>query len=364
MPGPSHFQLLDRLARSGPMTRAALGEQLGLGKAAISGLTRDLLDQGLIRPADRITGPGRPSTLLALAAEGGFFIGISLLTDPARMVLCDFLGQPRAETTLPRTARAEDMVAKISAALPGLIAQATCKNSRVLALSVTLSAHVDPAQKHCLRSGLLGWQDVPLAAMLTAATGITSHIENDAKAMAIAESLNPDHAGRSLSLIWLDQGIGAAHFLDGRLWRGAHGAAGEIAHLVADPAGLPCACGRRGCLDTLATTVALAGHAQAIGYSGDFGELDRLAHAGNPAARAILHRAAEALGRAITLNQCLIDPAQVLVIHADPAYSGYFAHILHQTAETQPITFKQVGPGDWAMAAARLATHNYLKNIA
>ena len=108
-----------------------------------------------------------------------------------------------------------------------------------------------------------GWENVPLRQMLEAEFGAPASVDNDANAAALGE--HRFGAGRgidSLLYITVSTGVGGGWILDGRLWRGAGGLAGEIGHTVVDPDGPVCSCGRRGCVERLAAGPAIAQRAR------------------------------------------------------------------------------------------------------
>lgn len=96
----------------------------------------------------------------------------------------------------------------------------------------------------------LGWRDVPLAATLARTLGLPVVVENDVRAAAWGEFRSGAGRGEgSLVAVFVGTGLGSGAVLGGRLWRGAGNAAGEVGHTQVVPDGLPCRCGRRGCLE-------------------------------------------------------------------------------------------------------------------
>ncbi|VDR27710.1 Making large colonies protein [Raoultella terrigena] len=136
-----------------------------------------------------------------------------------------------------------------------------------------------------MQSALLGWHQVPLADLLSRATGgIPVVIENDTRALATYEKTF-GHLRKYESAVAISHGsgIGSAAVIYGRIWRGAHGGAGEIAHCTIVPAGKPCRCGKRGCLDTVASLTAIFEQARMEGIEAtSLAELEALARKGTP----------------------------------------------------------------------------------
>ncbi len=117
-----------------------------------------------------------------------------------------------------------------------------------------------------LRHGLIldapnlpGWQSAPIVARLTEELGTRVVLENDANAAALAEHrFGAGRGAASLIFVTMSTGIGAGLVLDGRIYRGAHFAAGEIGHVPIVPGGRPCVCGLLGCLEAYTGGAALA----------------------------------------------------------------------------------------------------------
>jgi glucokinase len=172
-----------------------------------------------------------------------------------------------------------------------------------------------------------GWHDVPLGEMLDARLGIRVLIENDANAAALGERWAGAGIGvDDLVYMTVSTGIGGGLILGGRLYHGVSGTAGEVGHMVIDPDGPRCGCGRCGCLEAVASGTAIAREARAAVREGKPTVLSALAaeelHAeavaraaldGDPVARAIYARAAAALGAGITGLVNILNPAMVII---------------------------------------------------
>jgi glucokinase len=226
---------------------------------------------------------------------------------------------------------------------------------------------------------LPGWQDVPLAAILAEQLGRPAYLENDANAAAIGE--HRFGAGRGVQqMIYLtiSTGIGAGLILDGRLYRGTDGTAGELGHVVVDPHGPFDDCGLPGCLEIMASGTAIArmGREAAVAAPDDsplrrraeLGEITTpdvhaAALAGDPLAAAILGRAAEslALGLASFIN--IFNP-QLFVIgggtaniwdaYVEPAFAAAQRLAFARPAATVRLLPASLGPDSGALGMAAL----------
>lgn len=370
----THYQILRFISAAGPTTRLELAARTGLSKAAMSGLTRDLIDAELLCETSTVQKQGRPSALLDLCPKGAYFVGISMVSNPAVMALVDFKGAIVSRLEVDRDPDPETVASAIAKALPDLLSRANVPQSLVQGMGVTVAGLVDHDQASIVKSTLLGWQDVPLAKFVHKQTGLPTFIENDAKTLAVSERLFGEARDlHSFSLIWLGEGIGGAHFVHDRLHRGAHGGAGEIAHCTIDPDGLPCRCGKIGCLDTVASMIAILDMARAYGIEATtLADIEALAATGSSTAIRLLHRAGSALGLAISQIIQINDPQMIVVTHRESEFDGLFATVMHQTIEANvlprlagvtPIKIRRVAHDDWAIGAASVATHSFLNGF-
>ncbi len=121
-------------------------------------------------------------------------------------------------------------------------------------LGVACAGQIDPTSGSVVYAPNLGWRDFPLAAELARALGVRVTLENDVRAAAWGEFTCGAGAGRdSLLAVFVGTGVGSGAVIDRRLWRGAHNVAGEIGHTQVVADGLPCPCGRRGCMEQYAS---------------------------------------------------------------------------------------------------------------
>jgi glucokinase len=117
-------------------------------------------------------------------------------------------------------------------------------------VGIACAGQIRPDDGLVVQAPNLGWRDFPLGARLSAATGVPVVVENDVRAAAWGEfRFGAGRGARSLIVVFVGTGLGSGAVLDGRLWRGAGNAAGEVGHTQVVVDGLPCRCGQRGCLE-------------------------------------------------------------------------------------------------------------------
>lgn len=170
---------------------------------------------------------------------------------------------------------------------------------------------------------LPGWKEVPLQKLLEEALSLPVVLENDANAVAYGEkSFGAGKGFASLICITLGTGVGGGVILDGKIWRGAFGMAGEIGHMVVEPEGLKCSCGNRGCLETYASATAIVRAANEAVSKGDASwdrdnltaeVLEASARRGDKAAAALFSSAGRYLGIGIASLLHILNPELVII---------------------------------------------------
>lgn len=314
---------------------------------------------------------GRPSVLLALNAEHGYFVGACITDHTPLLVLCDLHGNSVDQVAITPTDDPEAIAQSIKDGISNLLLGKDIPLKQVLGIGLAMSGFVDRNRGVCLHSISLGWSDIPIAKIISRATGIPTYIDNDANTVATGEKLfGRAREAKNFSIITLSNTVGCAHYIDGRLYRGENGGAGEIGHCLADPDGVLCRCGRVGCLDTVAGFSAMLQSAEKHQLAArSIYDLESLAANGNPNASGILRRAGHALGLAVANFVQINNPAMVLFACTEGSHNGLFTTSARQTIENNimsrflPSTglhFYAVQEDFWARGAASIAAHEFL----
>lgn len=361
----SHASILRLINQFGPLSRTELVGQLGISKASMSALASDLLGRGVLTEGEAIYGAGRPAIRLQLSGTSAYFFGVSLGTARVALTLADLHGAVIETLDLPVESDPRDLVDSIAAAVVQVLDAHPETHDRVAGIGLAVPGVVDSTSGLCIRSTLLDWRDLPIGPMVAAATGIATFVENDANALAFGEHLFGSLRGcEQGTMIAVGDGIGCGHIINGELHRGARGGAGEIAHATVEPNGLPCQCGKRGCLDTLASIRSIAAHARDAGLPEDLAALEAEAGRGNRGAIDILHKAGSALGLAVAQIVQSLDPQRILVALIDGPLDGLYARVLRQTVEANimpddgrrlELTTMRLEQRAWAIGAASVA---------
>lgn len=193
------------------------------------------------------------------------------------------------------------------------------------AAGVAVPGTVDAERGTAVYSANLGWRDLPLRDLLGARLeGTPVALGHDLRTGGLAEGRLG--AGRDVDrflFVALGTGIAAAIGIDGRVEPGAHGSAGEIGHIVVRPDGPPCGCGRRGCLERLASAAAVSrAWAAASGdEDADAADCARAVRSGDPRAERVWQDAVDALADGLVTGLTLLDP-RVMILGGGLAEAG------------------------------------------
>lgn len=358
------------------LSRSDLVALTGISRSSITEITQSMLDMGLLQefpiPQER-QGRGRPAVSLRFRASHGYFLGISITGAHSPAILSDMQGNIVGECEFPPSKTPQKTVSAIRRAMNELVAETGVPPDRLLGIGIAITGVIDESGSLCRYSAALDWRDVPIARLVNEATGINAYVGNDANAVAIGEKLFG--LGRNLrhfSSLTLGGTIGCAHYIDGNLYCGCDGGAGEIGHVTLDVNGPRCGCGKNGCLDTLAGGNALRATAQEAGLvCQSMHELEALASIGNAKAMNILRSGGQALGLAVACLIQINNPERVLIADIEGFGKGIFQATTRQVIENNvlprflastEIVFYQVEQSFMAKAAACIATQQYLRN--
>lgn len=248
--------VLQLIHNGAPLSRAQLAIKTGLNKSTISSLVDELLERNLIHETGlNSVGTGRPAILLETNPRVGCIVGVQLGVDFIAAVLTDFVG-----TILWREQRAADVSESQNETLDQaleLIQEAVAASDRMgllpLGIGVALPGTVDTKDDILVFAPNLHWHNVHLRERFNKTTGPRVYLENDANAAAIAEHLfGTARQCKDFIFVFAGVGIGGGLFLNGQLYRGKNGYAGEIGHspISAGPTQLTCHCGNRGCWES------------------------------------------------------------------------------------------------------------------
>jgi predicted NBD/HSP70 family sugar kinase len=249
--------VLDLIRSEGEISRAEIARRSALTEKTISGIVKSLIDAGVIVEAGyaRSTGGKRP-VLLRLNDKDLYAVGVTFDVARCLLVLCAIDGTEIGRSEVRGTG-AEPPVAvlrRIAAALERMLLRRVIDKRSIVGICVAMGGRRGtPEGWHSDAPWVDQWEPFPTEDELSRLTGIPVSRENDANCAALGEYWTSGKSSRDFVTFYMAYGIGCGIVVGGSIYRGASGNAGEIGHTLADPDGEPCWCGRRGCLDTVAS---------------------------------------------------------------------------------------------------------------
>jgi predicted NBD/HSP70 family sugar kinase len=324
--GFNQIVILDTIRRNRDgLSRVEIAELTGLSAQTVSNVSRRLLDEGIIREAgQRILGVGKPRIILELDPSGGYAIGVHL--DPAVItyVVLDLDGRVVAHsaTRTPSDVTPEQVIAGMHDSIEALIGATGVDRGRVLGLGIAAPGPLDLEQGVVLDPPLLeGWHGVALRDALAESTGLMVLLEKDVTAATVAELWTSSAQERDdFMFFYYGTGVGLGLAIAHEAVRGATNNAGDAGHIIVDPEGPVCSCGRRGCLGDAIMPRAVVDRAIASGLvaapgerlGGDrvdalLGELAADAVSGENAASAVFEAMADRIAVAVVTVANLLD---------------------------------------------------------
>ncbi|GAA1604262.1 ROK family protein [Kribbella hippodromi] len=304
--------------RAGLLSRTELAKRTGLSLPTVSEIVAELLQRGVVEERETaLSGGGRKPVLLALKADAGFVIGIKVTETRVIGVRTDLNAGIVARATaavpsddVPTVVRAITKLVRALRPKPAPAGSARAQASGPLyGVGVGLAGVVDRASGVVRHATYADWRDVDLAGLLEGKLGVPVVVDNDVNTLVANEQWFG--AGRGVSdmaVVSIGRGIGLGMVLDGRLYRGAGGGAGEFGHLkVAD--GPDCACGGRGCLE------AVIGGPAILARTGQrtLDDAAALARSGDAGARAVFDEVGRILGTAVGNLVNLLNPKLIVL---------------------------------------------------
>ncbi|MEY4172998.1 MAG: hypothetical protein RI900_163 [Actinomycetota bacterium] len=249
--------VLRQVSSAGVHSRASVAADTGLTRATVSSLVDDLIRRGLVKEVghsdDRRM--GRPATILEPDGSRVVAIGIEIDVGAMYVVALDLAGRVvhQRRRILGGSTDVDSLLSRMVEEIRVATRRVEAEGGRVAGLSVAVPGIADVGGGVVVRAPNLGWRNVPLRDRLATRLGadLPIVIDNEANLGAVAELRSPAMTDvRHLVYLLAVSGVGAGVVLDGALFRGASGAAGEFGHTTVKPDGLLCACGSRGCWET------------------------------------------------------------------------------------------------------------------
>lgn len=376
----------------GGISRVELAQRLFLTRAAVTPIVNDLIQTGLIHETrSRTASSGRPPILLEINATRGMVAGIDMGASHLTILIANFAAQVLAENEIPFNIAdgPRDCIQKADETLHSLLAGLGLGLSNLAAIGLGVPGPTVAKAGMVLAPPIMpGWDRFPIRDTLEKLWGCPVSLNNDAELGVLGEwAYGAGRGEQNLAYIKVGTGIGAGLFIEGQIYRGATGSAGEIGHMTIDENGPLCTCGNRGCLEAMAGGRAIMAKAhEAIKLNkrtelSDHPDPDNItvmdvakaAARGDLVAQEILAEAGNQLGIALTSLVNLFNPNIVIVgggvaqtgdLFLEPIRKAVFKRSLPAAVQAVRITTALLGKRSTSMGAVVQALSTALHKIA
>ncbi len=339
---------LIRQAESG-ISRAELAEELYVSRTTVSAIITDFLTEGLVLERGAgVSRGGRRPIVLEINPDAGRVVGVDIGATHLVVLVADLNGRVLAEAEEPMAIEVgpvpclEQALALVAATL----VQACSQLDQVRAIGVGVPGPVIAEQGIVSAPPIMpGWDAFPIRAELMARWQRPTTLDNDADLGALGEwTFGAGQGADNLAYIKIGTGIGCGLLLDGHIYRGVLGTAGEIGHITVAEGGPPCTCGNYGCLEAMAGGRAIAQRAELAVRAGQRTSLAQVAGsgplttqavaqaalAGDPVAQQLLADAGRHIGSAVASLVNLLNPGRVVLGGGVTKSGSYLLDPLHQ----------------------------------
>lgn len=373
VPTPAGISVFREILQHGPIARAQIARNAGLSQPAVTKATNALMAEHFVTeaPEEASTSPitssdrgsiGRPMQPLVVNSRKFGMMGVKVISDRLYAVVVDLLGNVLSKESVAVEGKSPQKVIDSTAEIFDELYSAT--SLPLVGIGIGISGDIDGKRGVVRRSPILGWNDpVNLRELLEERCGLPVSVRNDVGALTVAEEIfGVGTKSRSFAIVTIGAGIGCGLYINGNLVHGAYDVAGEIGHLPLAPGNLLCTCGKRGCVETVASFSSILKSIRK--NSGmptlSFDDAVTMAKAGDPQARAAFALAGETIGKAVASVVNLVGPEQIIISGEGVENYDLFAHQVRESfaghvfgaAQDTKISLRSHTFYDWARGAA------------
>lgn len=316
-----HRANLERVVRAvrlaGSLTQAEIARATGLSAATVSNIVRELKEGGTVEVTDTSAG-GRRARSVSLSGDAGIVIGVDFGHAHLRVAVGNLAHQVLAEEAEPMDVDASwvDGFDRAEALVGRLVAGIGVSLDKAIGVGLGVPGPIDVESGTLGSTAILpGWAGINPREELSRRLGVPVYVDNDANLGALGELVWGSGRGvKDLAYIKVASGVGAGLVINGQIYRGPGGTAGEIGHITLDESGPVCRCGNRGCLETFAAARYVLPLLQ--GSHGPELTMERvveLARDGDPGCRRVITDVGRHVGSGVASLCNLLNPSRVVL---------------------------------------------------
>ncbi|MDD9379530.1 ROK family transcriptional regulator [Streptomyces sp. ZAF1911] len=316
-----HRANLERVVRAvrlaGSLTQAEIARSTGLSAATVSNIVRELKEAGTVEVTDTSAG-GRRARSVSLSGDAGIVIGVDFGHTHLRVAVGNLAHQVLAEESEPLDVDASwvDGFDRAEALVGRLVEGIGIGRDKVIGVGLGVPGPIDVESGTLGSTAILpGWAGINPRRELSQRLGVPVYVDNDANLGALGELVWGSGRGvKDLAYIKVASGVGAGLVINGQIYRGPGGTAGEIGHITLDESGPVCRCGNRGCLETFAAARYVLPLLQSShGPELTMERVVELARDGDPGCRRVITDVGRHIGSGVASLCNLLNPSRVVL---------------------------------------------------
>lgn len=236
------------------ISRAEIAKGIRMSSTSITRIVSDLTALGLIYESHvQINSIGRSSTILCITKNNYFFVSANIDSNKIDLAITDLSGEIIAclREKIASRASPEVVCDRLYSMYQELLHKTGIEAQKVVSMGVSIIGFIDKNKDSILFVPQLHWSSVPLCEMLSERFGIDLCIDNNVKSILRGVlSYSDNYDRKNVAFLDVGTGVGSAYAIHGKILEGAQNTAGELGHIIIQPDGIPCDCGRKGCLQT------------------------------------------------------------------------------------------------------------------
>ena len=375
------YTILETIRRNGGISRRDIAKLTILSPTTITKFTEELIKESLIRERGTIpSSGGRKPIKLKINPNSAYTIGVDIGSANLRVLLVDLKGKILLQREETHSQEGKEVILnKAKKMIRHLIKESAFPFQKIKGIGIGISGVVNYKEGICLLCHhRCGWENTNLKEFFEEEFNLPTLVDDSSRTAAIAvKNYELDNKIKNFIYLGIGIGVGSGIFIDGRLYRGTKGLAGEIGHTTVDENGPRCSCGNRGCLESLVSASAITERAKKLLEEGVNSQLTgkvvtpkRIAQAAKEEDKLALNIVAETgryLGIGIANAINIFDP-QMVILGGGIGQMGELLlpavqetvklRALQATARGVDIKFTQLGNEVAALGSATLVLDN------
>ena len=380
-------KILETIRTVGMISRIDIARTTGLSQALMTGLTADLIKEGLIleKKSGKYEGGRRPM-LLALNPEGAFVVGVNLSICKLSVVIVNFEGTVVASSAQPLEPihhSVSEIADRVAGAVQACIWEANFAKEQISGVGIGIPGLVDPDSGDIRFLPNYGWENVNLKKLVQDKLNHPCYIDNSSNTLALAEQWFGEGRGvDNFLVVTIENGVGLGAVINGSIYRGQEGIAGEFGHMMINPDGPECRCGKKGCVEAYAGNIAIMRDARLAAREGQwdcqdpdhftYEDMVSAARNGVVALRRLFSRAGRMLGTGLSHLITLFNPGKIIITGKGVRAGDLIFDTMFSTLEqyhstkfgqcTTQVIVQQWTEQDWARGAGALVLQELYKS--